>query len=310
MNVNTAIKNLSSAGESLDVLVLTGERDHCNMDSLPLRFGEHFDEDTVVKVSNQTSHEVQYNERTRQDRHKISCDLEIKGKTYAGVTAVISDTLTNGYPVLITVWRNDSSTELGLSDLLKRLRIRGQVTPQILMDLNPSYDDGLLKTRDDLVIALRYHDEISRQQVEAALNESVEQLTIENRAKDELIAQMKAEREAMENEKAAAARESGESKIAYPSEVKILKQVLVNQQYRNSPIPHTILVFEDGSTKQMKVSTWDPNDAVTQKAQTLIGQPVITTCWDPVYEPGKWSRMGYFKNIYLASSVDESAVST
>ena len=194
--------------------------------------------------------------------------------------------------------------------MLKRLRIRGQVTPKILMDLYPCYKDGRLKTRDDLVDALRLHDKISHQQIETAWSESVQELTIENRNKDEVIAYMKAELEALESEKAAVARESGESKIAYPSEIKILKQVLLNQQYRNSPIPHTILVFEDGSTKQMKISTWDASDAVTQKAQSLIGQPVITTCWGPIYEPGKWSRMGYFKNIYLASSVGESTTNT
>ena len=93
MNVNNAIKQLTGTGESLDVLVMTGERDHCNMDSLPLRFRVHFDENTMVKVFNQTSHEIQYNERTRQDRHKISCDLGIEGKIHSGVTTVISDTL-------------------------------------------------------------------------------------------------------------------------------------------------------------------------------------------------------------------------
>lgn len=304
MNVKSKIERLSDPKLSLDVLVLTGgERDHCNMDSLPLRFNEHFSENTLVTISNLTSHLVQYNERTRQDRHKVICDIEIAGKKHSSITAIISDSLTNGHPVLITVWKNDSSIELGLSDLLKRLRIRGLVTPRVLMDLHPSYDCGKLKTRDDLIVALRLHDEISKQKSEEALKESNEQLTIENRAKDELIAQMEAEKVAMEAEKRSVAEAPGQPQSTIQSEVKILVDVLPNQKFQNSPVPHTILVFDDGSTKQMKTSTWDPNDAVTQKAISLKGQPVVTTCWDPISDPGRWSRLGYFKNIYLASSV-------
>jgi len=59
----------------------------------------------------------------------------------------------------------------------------------------------------------------------------------------------------------------------------------------------TRLTFENGSHKYMKLSTWDQSGQVTEKAKTLIGKHVTTTCWNPV-GTFKWTDMGYFKNIY------------
>lgn len=61
---------------------------------------------------------------------------------------------------------------------------------------------------------------------------------------------------------------------------------------------NTILTFSDGTVKTMKTSTFDPDFTITQKAKSLIGKRVKTTCWDPLNQPGKWSNQGYFRNIY------------
>lgn len=76
----------------------------------------------------------------------------------------------------------------------------------------------------------------------------------------------------------------------------LLISVETNVLIRNSL--NTVLTFEDGSQKTMKVSTFDPNLLVTDKAKSLVGRRVITTCWDPVGKPGKWSRLNYFRNVY------------
>ena len=59
----------------------------------------------------------------------------------------------------------------------------------------------------------------------------------------------------------------------------------------------TRLIFENGTHKYMKLSTWDRSGEVSKKAKTLIGKNVTTTCWDPTGTT-KWSDKGYFKNIY------------
>lgn len=80
------------------------------------------------------------------------------------------------------------------------------------------------------------------------------------------------------------------------SKFQILNSVETNIMIANSL--NTVLRFEDGSQKTMKVATWDKDLSITKKAQSLIGRKVTTTCWDPISEPGKWSKRDYFRNIY------------
>ncbi|WP_445779468.1 hypothetical protein [Shewanella sp.] len=60
----------------------------------------------------------------------------------------------------------------------------------------------------------------------------------------------------------------------------------------------TVLVMADGTQRHMKTSTFDRDGSITRKAKELIGSRIRTTCWDPIGNPGKWSRQGYFRNIY------------
>ena len=62
----------------------------------------------------------------------------------------------------------------------------------------------------------------------------------------------------------------------------------------------TVLVMGDGSQRHMKTSTFDPDGVITQKAKTLVGSKIRTSCWDPKDNPGRWSSQGYFRNIYEA----------
>jgi hypothetical protein len=79
-------------------------------------------------------------------------------------------------------------------------------------------------------------------------------------------------------------------------EENLLVSVETDVMYRGSI--NTILKFQDGTQKTIKISTFDSDLLVTKKAQSLIGQQVKTTCWDPISQPGKWSSQGYFRNIY------------
>ena len=42
--------------------------------------------------------------------------------------------------------------------MIKHLQMKGQITPEVLIDLYPSYDSGKIVSKDDLIIALRVQD--------------------------------------------------------------------------------------------------------------------------------------------------------
>jgi hypothetical protein len=80
------------------------------------------------------------------------------------------------------------------------------------------------------------------------------------------------------------------------SEPETLIMVKEKQMVRGSSC--TVLVLGDGSQRYMKTSTFDPDGAITQRAKTLVGTRIRTSCWDSKGNPGKWSNQGYFRNIY------------
>ncbi|MBK7051386.1 MAG: hypothetical protein IPH54_11660 [Rhodoferax sp.] len=94
------------------------------------------------------------------------------------------------------------------------------------------------------------------------------------------------------------ARAEAEQSSAFLSAPDTLVMVKEKQMVRGSSC--TILVMGDGSQRHMKTLTFDPDGAITQKAKTLVGTRVRTSCWDPKGNPGRWSSQGYFRNIYTS----------
>ena len=79
---------------------------------------------------------------------------------------------------------------------------------------------------------------------------------------------------------------------------KVLLKVNEGVVHANSTC--TELVFDDGDRRWMKIQTFDKNGTVTQKAKSLVNQRVYITSWDTINEPLKWTKLGYFRNIYKA----------
>jgi hypothetical protein len=70
-----------------------------------------------------------------------------------------------GEQVLVTVWRDDDDkTEFYLSELLKKLRSNGKLTPSILLNMHPLYVRGEMNTSADVV------DYLSRNLAESEIN--------------------------------------------------------------------------------------------------------------------------------------------
>jgi len=74
--------------------------------------------------------------------------------------------------------------------------------------------------------------------------------------------------------------------------------VAVNEGIIHSNSECTELIFEDGDKRWMKIQTFDRDGLITKKAKSLLNQHVYITCWDPIDEPLKWTRLGYFRNIH------------
>lgn len=117
--------------------------------------------------------------------------------------------------------------------------------------------------------------------------EELQRLTLENQALKER------EQELLRKEEQRALQDKSVATLSLPNVlVRVDENVLVGES------SFTVLTFGDGSMRSMKTIFFDRDGSITRKAHTLVGKRVRTTCWDPISEPGKWTRRGYFRNIY------------
>jgi hypothetical protein len=318
MNLEAQIKS----SNTLQVLVVM--TDHANCDSLPLRYGIHFDRDTFIEL---TQVRYLYIDYQYSDRHHVEANFPGPDGRLTTGHFVIGNKRGLTEPVVITVWRGDVSTEMRLSEVMIALRKREFITPQTLLDLHPLYAAGKVSTSADLIEQLTKQlsaGKLSEMAAEvAAANEKADQASqalaeavkraenAENVAReasyivDDLegkngvlssrVGELEAEVQRYKAEQVAATSERSKATLSSPD---TLVDVKVNQMYRGSQC--TILVFADGTVRHMKVSQFDPTGTVTRKAQSLKGRRVRTSCWDPVGQPGKWSSQGYFRNVYAS----------
>lgn len=168
-----------------------------------------------------------------------------------------------------------------------------------------------MEAREETARAIK-NMELARQEAEAARSkaahmekvaleaiDAVEGLEIERASQEEKIAELEARikegeaRYKLESE--AAQRDNSVATLSMPD---LLVEVKEDVIVKGSSC--TVLLLGDGTQRHMKTATFDRDRSITQKAKSLVGMRVKTTCWDPIREPGKWSRQGYFRNIYEA----------
>jgi len=310
---------------------------HANLDSLPLRFGIHFEADQILVLNVETDlgKDPQYRDRFHI-KAKFKDPTNPNSKEMYG-HFVLEQRPSDRDPSLVTVWRNDRDTEWGLSTTMTNLRKDGFVTVEQLLDMHPLYLEGKVVDSAGLVKHLSANiakKDIARFEVAAEKARGDTELAIKNleRAREELeIARNKAEKmKALASEaievvtkqeekislqqdeidalKAKAKEDEARYKIemvaagrdgsvATLSSPDTLVEVRESELVRGSLC--TVLVMGDGRTLHMKTSTFDKDGSVTRKAKGLVRSRVRTTCWDPIGAPGKWSNQGYFRNIYL-----------
>jgi len=316
-----SVETLKNASQ-IEAVVLS--REHANCDSLPLRYGMHFAVDTRIALRDVRFLYVdsKYADRFHVDARFSSDDgAEHAGRFVVGIRRGYQDL------IIVTVWRHDGNTETRLSEVMTALRLRGFLTPQTLLELHPLYLAGKLRTSADLIEQLAHKMSIQQttsmqrvvdealakadaaiaerdramhraSQAEAVAREAsfvVDDLQNQNQALKSRVDELEAEHRRYQREEADAQLDGKRASLSAPD---TLVDVLVDQMHRNSSC--TILVMGDGSRRHMKTATFDRDGRVTSKAKGLIGRRIQISCWDPVDQPGRWSREGYFRNVYAA----------
>lgn len=321
--------------------------EHANLDSLPLRFGIHFDADSDIELV--ACEDLGPDDR-HPDRRHFQAQLVDSRDPSAPKQAghfVVADRYKTGKWTLVTAWRNDVDSEYYLSEALRQLRMDHFLTTEMLLEMYPFYLKGDINSSASLIKFLsgsiakadlqRFKDSEAKanQRAQDALVElanarldiekakadadrardvaleaidAVESLTETNQAlatqnlqtTDELKRVEEENRALKEREqlllKKDEARALQDRSVATLSEPDILVRVEENVLVSGSPC--TVLTFGDGTKRSMKTTTFDKDKSITAKAKTLVNKRVRTTCWDPIYEPGKWSSRGYFRNIF------------
>lgn len=294
--------------------VLVRQREHANCDSLPLRFGIHFDKDTIIDL---IDHTFEKNDVNNNKRSHYKAKLLVHNKGLVHGHFVIEDA--NPNPVLITVWtQRDADSEWKLSEVIRALRKSGKLTPEDLLRFHPQYLEGKITKHADIVELLAKN--LSKEKIEElnkialiAENNAIQAIKERDEAlkllelsnnkiqeKNTEIIQLKEKLELEQAEKIKYQKEAEEARVnnhvATLSSPEKLIAVKEKQMHRGSIC--TLLIMGDGSQKHMKLSTFDPSYSITEKAKKLVGKNVKTTCWDPISSPGKWTAQGYFRNIY------------
>ena len=301
--------------EPLDVAVLSSE--HANCDSLPLRYGMHFQSDAVVTLKRvELSRKPQF----KQDRVALDAYFDDSTGTEQFGHFIIGERSGFNKPVLITVWRHDANTEEHLSDVMSSLRKRGTLSPAALIELHPEYLNGSLRTNDDLVLLLATrmsmeqvkqmrevvaatvkstNETIAKREAELARATQVtEELKVVIIGKDQELDQASEEIRKRDEEIARLQRKSlmvpDGNVVVTDSNVATINDVTEGVQGRNNQRA-IILHMSDGTNR---ANNWDRDyDSRLKLALALKGRKVRTDVWNKPGTNYKWEN--WFKNIYV-----------
>ena len=300
----------------LDVAVISGE--HANSDSLPLRYGMHFQSDAVITLK---KIEVSSKPQFKQDRVALDADFDdAQGNEQFG-HFIIGERIGFDKPVLVTLWRHDANTEEHLSGVMTSLRKRGTLSPAALIELHPEYLNGSLRTNDDLVLLLATrmsmeqvkqmredvaatvkstNETIAKRDAELArATQATEELKVVIIGKDQALDKASEEIRKRDEEIARLQRQSlmvhDGSVVVTDSNVATIEDVTEGVLGRKNQRA-IILHMSDGTNR---ANNWDRDyDSRLKLALALKGRKVRTDVWNKPDTNYKWEN--WFKNIYVA----------
>ena len=281
-----------------EIKVIIKAKEHANLDSFPFRYGYSFENDSSLLIT------VTSNENSKdRDRIIVKGSFKLpnsKEKIHIGKFVIMKNS-----NVLATVIRPnyDEGSEFNLSKTLRILREDGDIGTKTLIQM---FDIGIKEHVEVVRFLSKQIGEEKFQKISSKLanqeniNDDLKrenrELKRENKSEKEYSASLELKIKDLESYNAEVQNANNEGSHPNLSDELILDKVL--EDVMIGPSSCTQLVMTNGKVFNMKTSTFDPNRVITEKAKTLIGKKVTISCWDPIYEPGKWSSKGYFRNIY------------
>ncbi len=305
------VSSKAEACEPFDVAVVSG--DHANCDSLPLRYGIHFQSDAVITLKRV---EISRKPQFKQDRVALDAYFNDSAGNEQFGHFIIGERSGFNKPVLVTVWSHDANTEEHLSDVMSSLRKRGVLSPAALKELHPKYLNGSLRTHDDLVLLLATR--MSMEQVkqmkevvansvkltneviaerDAALTQATqvtERLKIVTVEKDQALEEIRKKDQEIARLQRQSLMVPDRSVVVTPSNVATIVDVTESVQGRNNQRA-IILHMSDGTSR---ANNWERDyDSRLKLALALKGRQVRTDVWNRPDTNYKWKN--WFKNIYV-----------
>ena len=306
---------------------------HANLDSLPFRFGDKFGQDKLIQLTNCTKHRYGYD-----GCYQVDADFELpsgeitRGHFVFSTIPVFSRKLKTSTHLVVTLWRagKEEKEEYGISKLIKGMRESNIITSDDLIEWHPEYLSGKLGTHKGVLElcmqkvgdsdsekleeiekkAKEEKERLAKEKEElgkeikvqnekiAKLVKDKEELGEELKAKTEKIARLVKGKEDLKKEKVQAKKDE-QSNVTL-GEPALLVKVNRERKFNGSPCTQLVLEFADRTRDcfYMKTDQFDKKLEKTMKAENLVGKRVITSCWDPIAEPGKWSKRGYFNDVH------------
>jgi len=111
--------------EKVSARVPLAKNEHCNLDSLPLRFGFKFDKDTVIEIPNARA--INIGNQSDRIKYDGSIKCPITGRTIRGYF-VVQESKEGFQSKLVTAWRFNENDEFYLSEVLKSLIKAGTIS--------------------------------------------------------------------------------------------------------------------------------------------------------------------------------------
>jgi len=287
--------------------VVIKQNEHANLDSFPLRYGFQFEKNTDLEIHCDPSTLSPDKNPKYKDRYNVIAKFTnpINNRTERGIFFLINNQNNKFYDndKVITIIRylDEAENEHHLSEVLKSLRISNDITSQDLIKFHPLYMTRQLSTHADLIRMLaekKSTKEILK--IQSIADQAIQRYESQIiKLNDELITLKNINTE-IQNElneyKIHENKANNEGSTQTLAKAKVLVDVLPNVMRGSSSC--TVLVMDDGSRLYMKTSSFDKNLKITAKAKLLKGRKVITSCWDPIGKPGRFSSKGYFRNLY------------
>lgn len=297
----------------LTKIVTVKMHEHANLDSFSLRYGFIFDKNTELEICCDPSTLRPDKDPKKTDRYNIvgTFTNPNTNATETGIFYLINNQnnkyFDNDKVVTVIRYYEDEDTEHHLSEVIRLLRTSRYITSNELIKYHPLYIKRQLCTHADLIRLLvksRSESEVLR--IQELANTGLEKSQIKV---DKLVTQVKI----LENQNLSLKSELDEFNVQSnlaknDGKMQNLEQpellVKVRRDVTVGKSLCTVLFMGNGNKRTIKISSFDKDYKITEKAESLVGKKVRISCWDPVNQPGLFSRRGYFRYIYNVEDKD------